>query len=213
MRPLNIAATVRYLPCRGSQAAIIFFVSNICWVSSGTVKARYCWLPRAVRGANPGIKKWSLGNGTIFVASFLKSALSCPGNLRHVVIPDMVNDTKWFKSPYVGVDSLRVLKVNIWLMIVKIMIYDCYIRNVRFNFECALLPKTNVIKCFIINWKSFVSVFYELVDWQRSIVRLNNSIRHFRRGNHAVGVHNPIWVLLPNFWNEQCSHSRSSAAS
>ena len=28
---------------------------------------------------------------------------------EHVVIPDMVNDTKWFRSPYVGVDSLRVL--------------------------------------------------------------------------------------------------------
>ena len=99
IRPLNIAATVKYLPCLGSQAAIIFFVSNICWVSSGTVKARYCWLPLAVNGANPGMKKCNRGNGTMFVASLRKSALSCPGNRRHVVIPDIVNDTKWFKSP------------------------------------------------------------------------------------------------------------------
>merc|ERR1712013_231147 len=42
--PLNTAATVRYLPCLGSQAAIMFFASNICCVSSGTVRARYCWL-------------------------------------------------------------------------------------------------------------------------------------------------------------------------
>merc|ERR550534_2054696 len=31
------AASVRYLPCLGSQAAIMFLASNICWVSSGTV--------------------------------------------------------------------------------------------------------------------------------------------------------------------------------
>merc|ERR1712076_337368 len=40
--PLNIAATVKYLPCLGSQAAIIFLASNICCVNSGTVKALYC---------------------------------------------------------------------------------------------------------------------------------------------------------------------------
>merc|ERR1719382_1494743 len=38
--PLNTAATVRYLPCLGSHAAIMFLASNICWVSSGTVRAR-----------------------------------------------------------------------------------------------------------------------------------------------------------------------------
>ena len=27
--PLNMAATVRYLPCLGSQAAIMFLASNI----------------------------------------------------------------------------------------------------------------------------------------------------------------------------------------
>merc|ERR1712117_773927 len=40
--PLKTAATVRYLPCLGSQAAIMFLASNICWVSSGTVRALYC---------------------------------------------------------------------------------------------------------------------------------------------------------------------------
>ena len=42
-----------YLPCLGSQAAIIFLASNICWVSSGTVKALYCWLP-GLRGKIKG---------------------------------------------------------------------------------------------------------------------------------------------------------------
>merc|ERR1719309_202242 len=88
--PLNTAATVKYLPCLGSQAVIIFFASNICWVNSGTVSALYCCEPLAVSGANPGMKKCSRGNGTILTASFLRSELSCPGNLRQVVTPLIV---------------------------------------------------------------------------------------------------------------------------
>jgi len=37
--PLNIAEAVRYLPCLGSEAHIIFLASNIYWVNSGTVMA------------------------------------------------------------------------------------------------------------------------------------------------------------------------------
>ena len=51
-----------------------------------------------------------LGNGTMLTANFLKSAFSWPGNLRLVVTPDMVSETRWFKSPYVGVASLSVRK-------------------------------------------------------------------------------------------------------
>ena len=36
----------------------------ICWVSSGTVSARYCCEPREVNGAKPVMKKCSRGNGT-----------------------------------------------------------------------------------------------------------------------------------------------------
>ena len=35
----------------------MFFASNICCVSSGTVNARYCWEPRDVSGAKPFMKK------------------------------------------------------------------------------------------------------------------------------------------------------------
>ena len=52
-----------------------------------------------VSGAKPGMKKCSLGKGTMFVQSFLRSAFNCPGNLRHVVTPDIVRDTRWFRSP------------------------------------------------------------------------------------------------------------------
>lgn len=61
-----------------------------CCVSSGTVRARYCWLPLAVSGANPGMKKCKRGKGTIFTASLRRSAFNWPGNLRHVVTPDIV---------------------------------------------------------------------------------------------------------------------------
>ena len=74
--PLNMAEAVRYLPCLGSEAHIMFLASNICWVSSGTVRALYCWEPLEVSGAKPVMKKWSLGNGIKLTASFLRSELS-----------------------------------------------------------------------------------------------------------------------------------------
>ena len=43
-------------------------------------------------------------------ANFLRSELSCPGNRKQVVMPDMTMETRWLRSPYVGVESLRVLK-------------------------------------------------------------------------------------------------------
>merc|ERR1711907_327414 len=55
---------------------IMFLASNCCWVSSGTVRARYCWEPREVRGAKPMRKKWRRGKGMRFTASLRRSALS-----------------------------------------------------------------------------------------------------------------------------------------
>lgn len=98
--PRKITATVKYLPCLGSHAVIIFFASNICWINSGTVNARYNTEPFAVSGAKPGLqqitvfssinfpkfcilhlmishmKKCNLGNGTIFTANLRKSAFN-----------------------------------------------------------------------------------------------------------------------------------------
>merc|ERR1711920_787465 len=85
MRPRNNAAAVKYRPWRGSAAHIMFFASNICCVSSGTVNARYCWEPLDVSGAKPVMKKCSRGNGIRFTAILRRSQLSCPGKRRHVV--------------------------------------------------------------------------------------------------------------------------------
>ena len=35
----------------------------------------------------------------MLTASFLRSALSWPGNLRQVVTPDMVREIRWLRSP------------------------------------------------------------------------------------------------------------------
>jgi len=108
--PLNIAEAVKYLPCLGSAAHIIFLASNICYVNSGTVKALYCWDPLEVKGAKPTMKKCNLGKGIKLTANFLKSEFNWPGNLRQHVTPDIAILTKWFKSPYVGVVNFKVLK-------------------------------------------------------------------------------------------------------
>jgi len=77
----------------------MFFASNICCVSSGTVSARYCCEPRDVKGENPVMKKWRRGNGIMLTASLRRSALSWPGNRRQQVTPESPAETKWLRSP------------------------------------------------------------------------------------------------------------------
>jgi hypothetical protein len=74
--PLNSGEAVKYLPCLGSAAHIMFLASNIYYVNSGTVNALYYYDPLEVKGANPTIKKCNLGNGIKLTANFLRSELS-----------------------------------------------------------------------------------------------------------------------------------------
>merc|ERR1719181_2525386 len=110
MRPRNMQAQVRYRPWRGSAAAIMFLASNICWVSSGTVRARYCCEPRDVSGEKPIMKKWRRGKGIMLTASLRRSQFSWPGKRRQQVVADMTAATRWLRSPNVGVVSFRVRK-------------------------------------------------------------------------------------------------------
>ena len=88
----------------------MFLASHICCVSSGTVSARYCWLPRLVSGVKPTMKKCRRGKGTRFTASLRRSAFSWPGKRRQQVTPDMTAEIRWFRSPNVGVVSFSVRK-------------------------------------------------------------------------------------------------------
>ena len=40
----------------------------------------------------------------MLTASLRRSAFSWPGNLRQVVTPDIVRETRWLRSPYDGLD-------------------------------------------------------------------------------------------------------------
>ena len=51
-----------------------------------------------------------LGKGIMLTANLRRSELSWPGKRRQVVTPDMVAETRWFRSPKVGVVSLSVRK-------------------------------------------------------------------------------------------------------
>ncbi len=46
----------------------------------------------------------------MLTANLRRSAFSWPGKRRQVVTPLMVAETRWLRSPYVGVVSLRVRK-------------------------------------------------------------------------------------------------------
>merc|ERR1719428_1771095 len=99
MRPRNMADAVKYRPWRGSEAHIMFLASNICCVSSGTVRARYCCEPRDVSGAKPVMKKCSRGKGIRFTAILRRSQFNCPGKRKQVVTPLIAAETRWLRSP------------------------------------------------------------------------------------------------------------------
>ena len=84
--------------------------THICWVSSGTVSALYCCEPRDVSGAKPTMKKCRRGKGIRLTASLRRSELSWPGKRRQQVTPDITAETRWLRSPNVGVVSLSVRK-------------------------------------------------------------------------------------------------------
>ena len=56
------------------------------------------------------MKKCRRGKGTKFTAILRKSQFSWPGNRKQQVTPLIAAETKWFKSPYVGVVSFNVRK-------------------------------------------------------------------------------------------------------
>merc|ERR1712098_661603 len=56
------------------------------------------------------MKKCRRGKGIILTANFLRSQFNWPGNRSPQVHPDNPAETKWLRSPYVGVVSFKVRK-------------------------------------------------------------------------------------------------------
>merc|ERR1719199_1047309 len=110
MRPRDGARALPPPNHHRPPADIMFLASNICCVSSGTVRARYCWEPREVRGAKPVMKKCRRGNGMRLTAILRRSQFNWPGKRRQHVTPLIAALTRWFKSPYVGVVNFNVRK-------------------------------------------------------------------------------------------------------
>ena len=75
------------------------------------------------------------------------------------------------------------------------------------------IPKANVVKSFVVDTVGFISVLHKLMNRQGCIVGLYDSVRHFRTGDHRVGVHNSVGEFFADFRDEKCSHSRSGSTS
>ena len=78
------------------------------------------------------------------------------------------------------------------------------------QFECA---EADVIEGLVVNAVSFVGVLYQLVDRESGIVRLDDSVRNFRGGDDAEGVHDPVRVLFADLGDEEGAHPGASATS
>ena len=72
--------------------------------------------------------------------------------------------------------------------------------------------EANIIKSLVIDAKGLVSVLDKLMNRERSIVGLNDSIGYFRRRNDAKGVHDSIGILLADLGNEEGTHPRAGPA-
>jgi hypothetical protein len=69
--------------------------------------------------------------------------------------------------------------------------------------------ETDIVQGFVINDHTFIGVFNQLMDRQSGVVRFNNGIRYFRRGNNGESFHNSIGVFFSNFGDQKSSHTRS----
>ena len=173
----------------------MFFASNICCVSSGTVTARYCWLPRAVRGAKPVMKKCRRGNGTILLQLVTSGASSIYAR-THV-------DSKLTK---VRVELTRETQASGDTRhdngdeVVEVAI--CWCRELQG-------PEANVVQGLVIDAEGFVGVLDELVNGERRVVWLDDSVGDLGRGDDRVGGHHTVGVLLTDLGDEEGTHART----
>ena len=72
--------------------------------------------------------------------------------------------------------------------------------------------EADVIESLVVDAIGLVRVLYQLVDGQGGIVRLHNSVRDLRGGDHAEGVHDSVWELLADLGDEEGAHARTCAS-
>ena len=77
---------------------------------------------------------------------------------------------------------------------------------------CGELQRSeaDIVQSFIVDAVCFIRIFYQLMDWQCSIVRLHNGVWYFWWWYDTECVHNPVRVFFSNFRNKKRSHARAS---
>ena len=73
--------------------------------------------------------------------------------------------------------------------------------------------EADVVQGFIIDTISFIRVFNQLMDGEGGIVRLDDRIGDFWRGDNGKGVHDSVWVFLTDLGDQEGAHTGTSTTS
>lgn len=73
--------------------------------------------------------------------------------------------------------------------------------------------EADVIKSLVVKDHALISILNKLMNRECSIIRFNHSVRHLWWWENWECQHHPIWVLLPDLWDEQGTHTRTSSSS
>ena len=73
--------------------------------------------------------------------------------------------------------------------------------------------EADVIESLVVENHALISVLNKLVDRERGIVWLHDSVGHLGRREHRECHHHPVRVLLPDLGDEQGAHSGASPSS
>jgi len=74
-------------------------------------------------------------------------------------------------------------------------------------------PEADIVQGFIVAALHNVCVLDQLMHGKGGVVWLHHSVGHLRRGHDGEGLHDSVWLLLPNLGDEQGAHTGSSATS
>ena len=69
--------------------------------------------------------------------------------------------------------------------------------------------EADVVERLVVNAERLVRVLDELVNGEGRVVRLNDGVRHLRRGNNGEGGHHTIRVFFPDLRDQEGTHART----
>jgi len=72
-------------------------------------------------------------------------------------------------------------------------------------------PEADIVQCLVVDYLYDISVLDQLVDGQSGVLGLHDGVRDLRGGEDGESLHDPVWVFLSDFGDEQSAHAGSSA--